>query len=121
MQNDGFILWEVLFSMVLLAIILAFISEGWLTWKKMDSQAEVLGRGVFLGQKQMEVLLETGKGETIDRGEKGFKIQSRMEPWENLHKARVKINWEQRGNLREMEFITLHTTECIFRGKRLDE
>jgi len=118
LRNDGFILWEVLFSMVLMAMVLAFISEGWLTWKKMDYQAEVLGKGVFMGQKQMEVLLKTGEEKTIEEQERGFIIQSRFEPWESLNMGRVKVNWEQGDNFREIEFITLYSADCIFRGQK---
>ncbi|GEM_PF-1670444 len=116
LNKKGFVLWEVLFSMVLLAMVIGAFSEGYLNWKIMDRQASSLGDLVFVAQNAMEEFLQNGNEGIKINDETGIKVIKKAEQWGDLEKFTVRVGREDRGKTREIEFVTLRKKDCILRG-----
>ncbi len=106
-------------ALALLSLVIGFISQGWLTWKAMDAQAERLGRGVIFGKKELEKMLATGKEMEEKKAEDFFGVASRLEKKKGIYLAKTRVSWKEGELKRAIELATFYNPDCPFRGSQI--
>lgn len=105
-----------LLAMFYLIILITALTPGWVNWRVLDREAQLMSEAVFIGQGVLEKMMAQG----LDAGSEEvlgvFQVEKSKTPFSNLQLLQVRVNWESGEENRYIKLETLFNPDCLLRG-----